>query len=147
MKYIWFFQALRLSVTSIDVGEITNMVATNAYNMTDLIGSAPSLAAIPVLWPLGKYLTHLFGYPGEGEGSMGTSMSPSIKELLAFHIWMKCTSFSVWVRYLSEITNGIFEIPHKIYWPYIERCDYFTALKCQELSNLIHTHNVKSSQI
>ena len=34
---------------------------------------------------------------------------------------------------LCGISKGTFEIPHKISYPYIERYDFYTMLKFQEL--------------
>ena len=37
---------------------------------------------------------------------------------------------------LCRISKGIFEIPHKISYPYIERYDFYAKLKIYELSDL-----------
>ena len=40
---------------------------------------------------------------------------------------------------LGGISKGTFEIPHKIYYPYIERYDFYTTLKSLKLLDL-RTH-------
>ena len=37
---------------------------------------------------------------------------------------------------LCGISKGTFEIPHKKSYPYIEGCDFYATLKCQELLDL-----------
>ena len=37
---------------------------------------------------------------------------------------------------LYGISKGTFEIPHKISYPYIERCFFYTMFKYQELVDL-----------
>ena len=34
---------------------------------------------------------------------------------------------------LSGISKGTFEIPHKISYPHIERCNFYTTLQFEEL--------------
>ena len=41
---------------------------------------------------------------------------------------------------LGGISKGIFEIPLKLSYPYIERYDFHTMLKIQELSDLRTQH-------
>ena len=38
--------------------------------------------------------------------------------------------------FCEEFQRSPFEIPHKISYPYIERCDFYTTLKFKELLNL-----------
>ena len=55
---------------------------------------------------------------------------------LNFFLLIKSTSLNVLVRYFVANFKGTFEIPHKISYPYIERYDFYTALKFQELLDL-----------
>ena len=56
-------------------------------------------------------------------------------KLTKFSLFNKFTYISVWVWY--GISKGMFEIPHKIFYPYIERCNFYTQrLRNYELSDL-----------
>ena len=37
---------------------------------------------------------------------------------------------------LCGISNGTFQIPHKISYPYIERCGFYSQVKIEELLDL-----------
>ena len=50
------------------------------------------------------------------------------KELLNFQLWIKCTSFNVWVRYI------VWNL--KFHTKYLERYDFYTTLKFQEFFDL-----------
>ena len=64
-------------------------------------------------------------------------------ELLNFHIWIKCISFNVRVRFLCGISKGTFEIPHKILL-YAKFCDNPNA-KRGDLNKRIYS-NLKSDR-
>ena len=48
---------------------------------------------------------------------------------LQFQCFMKIISSNVWVRYFCGISKDTFEIPHKIFFPYIERYGFYSQVE------------------
>ena len=71
--------------------------------------------------------------------SLGKSFS--FQGFWHFHLWIKCTSFSEWVKYFEWNFKSHHWNPNEISYSYIERYDFNSTLKFQELLHLwAHTH-------